>query len=83
MGVANDAAIRDGVAWADSVVVGWGAHGDHMGRGAEVAALLADLGCQARHLGLSKAGHPRHPLYIAYAQQPEPWDLRSLISQAS
>jgi hypothetical protein len=83
VGVANDAAIRDGVAWADTVVAGWGAHGDHLGRGAEVAALLSELGCQAHHLGLSKAGHPRHPLYIAYAQRPEPWDLRSLISQAS
>ncbi|WP_407494898.1 DUF1643 domain-containing protein [Pseudooceanicola sp. MF1-13] len=83
VGVANDAAIRDGVAWADQVVAGWGAHGDHLGRGAEVAHLLADLGCAAQHLGLSKAGHPRHPLYIAYAQKPEPWDLRSLISKAS
>jgi hypothetical protein len=24
-------------------------------------------------LGLSKAGHPKHPLYIAYTQQPEVW----------
>ena len=25
------------------------------------------------HLGLSKAGHPRHPLYLPYSQAPEPW----------
>jgi hypothetical protein len=25
------------------------------------------------HLGLTKAGHPKHPLYIAYTQQPELW----------
>ena len=26
------------------------------------------------HLGLSKAGHPKHPLYIAYSQQPMLWE---------
>jgi hypothetical protein len=25
------------------------------------------------HLGLSKAGHPKHPLYIAYDVQPMLW----------
>jgi hypothetical protein len=25
------------------------------------------------HLGLSKAGHPKHPLYISYATQPMLW----------
>jgi hypothetical protein len=25
------------------------------------------------HLGLSKDGHPKHPLYIGYAVQPVPW----------
>jgi hypothetical protein len=27
------------------------------------------------HLGLSKDGHPKHPLYIGYAVQPVPWPL--------
>ena len=72
-GPENDQVIRDGVAWADTVIAAWGAHGDHLGRGAEVAALLSGLGCAPQHFGLSKAGHPRHPLYIAYARQPEAW----------
>jgi hypothetical protein len=25
------------------------------------------------YLGLSKAGHPKHPLYISYSQQPILW----------
>ncbi|WP_375174321.1 DUF1643 domain-containing protein [Pseudooceanicola sp.] len=72
-GPENDAVIRDGVAWADDVLAAWGAHGAHRGRGAEVAALLSTSGGRLLHLGLSKAGHPRHPLYIAYARQPEVW----------
>tara|TARA_R110002124_G_scaffold220063_9_gene385909 strand:+ start:12516 stop:13067 length:552 start_codon:yes stop_codon:yes gene_type:complete len=72
-GPMNDTAILDGLGWADTVIAGWGAHGAHLGRGAEIAGMLARSGCTPMHLGLSKAGHPRHPLYIAYAQQPEIW----------
>jgi hypothetical protein len=75
VGDANDAAIREGCAWADSVICAWGTHGAHLDRGAQVAALIRATGAAPRHLGLSKAGHPKHPLYIPYARQPEPWDL--------
>ena len=69
-------AIRvEGVAWADTVIAGWGVHGEHLGRGAVVAALLRGAGREVRCLGLSKAGHPRHPLYIAYATQPVVWAI--------
>lgn len=82
-GPENDAAILEGVTWADDVIAAWGAHGDHHGRGAGVAALLAGVGCRAKHLGLSKAGHPRHPLYIAYARQPEPWSRAAMEALAA
>lgn len=81
----NDLAIREGVDWADEVIAAWGAHGAHLGRGAAVAALLAAGGSAPVHLGLSKAGHPRHPLYIAYSQRPEPWspdDIARLVGGA-
>ena len=39
----------------------------------QVEALLRDTGKPLYHLGLSRAGHPRHPLYITYARRPEPW----------
>jgi hypothetical protein len=73
VGPANDAAILDGADWADTVVCAWGTHGEHHARGPAVEALLRATGKPLFHLGLSKAGHPKHPLYIAYAHQPEPW----------
>jgi len=73
VGPANDGAIREGAAWADQVICAWGAHGAHLDRGRQVEALLRDTGRALYHLGLTKAGHPKHPLYIGYAKQPEPW----------
>ena len=75
VGPANDAAILEGAGWADAVVCAWGTHGAHLGRGAEVERLLRSTGQPLTHLGLSLAGHPKHPLYIAYAQAPEPWPV--------
>ncbi|QEW22585.1 hypothetical protein LA6_004817 [Marinibacterium anthonyi] len=73
VGPDNDAAIAEGLAWADTVIAGWGAHGEHMGRGRAVADLLCRASRDIHHLGLTRAGHPRHPLYIAYAQAPVRW----------
>ncbi len=73
VGPMNDAAIREGVDWADEVVAAWGTHGEHLGRGPAVESLLRDAGAAPKHLGLSKAGHPKHPLYIGYNVQPEEW----------
>ena len=79
----NDRAIRDGVLWADEVIAAWGAHGAHLGRGAAVAALLQGDAGRVFHLGLSKAGHPRHPLYIAYTRRPEPWAAEAMAQLAA
>ena len=73
VGPDNDAAILEGVDWADQVICGWGAHGDHLDQGRRVAAQLKAQEKALHHLGLTKAGHPRHPLYIAYAQAPQLW----------
>ena len=74
VGPGNDAAIRDSaLGWADRIICAWGAHGAHLGRGAQVEALLRATGKPLFHLGLSKDGHPKHPLYIGYDRQPEPW----------
>lgn len=73
VGPENDALLLAGLAWADRVIAGWGVHGEHVGRGPEVEALLRGAGADLCCLGLSKAGHPRHPLYIAYAKPPMPW----------
>ncbi|MCW1931468.1 DUF1643 domain-containing protein [Pararhodobacter zhoushanensis] len=73
VGPGNDAAIAESAAWADTVVCAWGTHGAHLARGAQVEALLRGTGKPLWHLGLSLAGHPKHPLYISYSHQPEPW----------
>lgn len=73
IGPANDATLLDSCAWADTIIAAWGTHGAHLDRGAQVAGLLARTGRPVHHLGLTKDGHPKHPLYIPYAQQPQPW----------
>lgn len=73
IGPQNDTAINQAILWADDVVAAWGAHGEHQNRGAEVEALLRRQAKTPKHLGLTKAGHPKHPLYIAYQTQPTDW----------
>lgn len=74
VGRGNDVAIIESLDWADRVICAWGTHGEHLGRGPEVAAFLRAAGKPLYHLGLSKAGHPKHPLYIGYAVQPVLWE---------
>lgn len=74
VGPENDISILDGCDWADQIICAWGTHGAHRKRGAEVAELLRQTGRPLMHLGLSKAGFPKHPLYIAYAVQPLAWE---------
>lgn len=77
VGPENDTAIRKSLDWAggpsDRIICAWGAHGAHLDRGAAVERLLRATGRELHHLGLTKAGAPKHPLYIAYEHQPEPW----------
>ncbi len=73
VGPENDTAILQSLDWADQIICAWGAHGAHLARGQEVEDLLRASGKPLHHLGLTKEGHPKHPLYIAYSRQPEPW----------
>lgn len=73
IGPENDAAIATACEWADEIVCAWGTHGAFMERGTEVEKMLRDMGVTAKHLGMSKHGHPKHPLYIGYAKHPESW----------
>lgn len=73
VGPGNDAAIIAAADWADTLVCAWGTHGEHLNRGPAVEVLLRQTGAPLTHLGLSKAGHPKHPLYISYSVQPVVW----------
>jgi len=55
------------------VIAAWGTHGVHLERGTQMAAMLHATGKPIFTLGLSKHGHPKHPLYISYSQQPILW----------
>ncbi len=67
-GPENDTVLRQAAMWADDILAAWGTHGAHRARGPDVAQILRDTGQPLYHLGLTKDGHPRHPLYVAYAQ---------------
>ena len=73
VGADNNAMILAAAAWADLVVCAWGSHGAHLGRGQEVGDMLRQTNQPLHHLGLTKEGHPKHPLYIGYAEQPRLW----------
>lgn len=72
-GPENHAAILTGLEWADMIICAWGTHGAHRGQGPAIELLLRASGKPLHHLGLSKQGHPKHPLYIAYSQSPIEW----------
>ncbi|NOX72446.1 MAG: DUF1643 domain-containing protein [Alphaproteobacteria bacterium] len=74
VGPENDAAILEGCNWANEIVCAWGTHGEHRARGPEVERIMRTTEQPLSHLGLSKAGHPKHPLYIAYAVKPVAWE---------
>lgn len=47
-------------------VAAWGAHNSVRDRGADVLEMLVNV----YHLGLTNAGHPRHPLYLPRTTRP-------------
>ena len=74
-GPLNDAALKIAIEWSDQILAAWGAHGDHRDQGMRIADLLHGASVPLFHLGLTKQGHPRHPLYVSYNQGPVPWDV--------
>ncbi len=53
---------------AGIVVCAWGAHGSHLDQDETALGWLRDKPIYT--LGLTKDGHPRHPLYMSYAARP-------------
>lgn len=73
VGPDNDDFLMQTADWSDRILCGWGVHGVHQGRHTQVEHLLRRTGALLCHLGLTKDGMPRHPLYVAYRQGPEEW----------
>ncbi|GGE53509.1 hypothetical protein GCM10011517_21530 [Actibacterium pelagium] len=76
-GPLNDACLLEGAQWADQILCAWGVHGEHLDQGPKVAERLRAAGHVLTHIGLTKEGHPRHPLYVSYKVTPMPWDVPS------
>ena len=66
----NDAVLLHWVAHAGLTVAAWGVHGSHQNRCRDIAHAL---GPSVFHLGLTKDGHPRHPLYVSFKTEPALW----------
>ncbi len=55
---------------ADMVIAAWGTHGTCLARDEDVLKLLR---VPLHHLGLTKDGHPKHPLYLPADLHPARW----------
>ncbi len=70
IGPENDAVLATLGATSQMCIAAWGVHGTHLNRHRQILQVLPrPLHC----LGLTKAGHPRHPLYVPYAAGPMEW----------
>ena len=70
IGAENDRYLRAAQRRAEKVIAAWGIHGSWHERDAEVLRLLARGGTPVECLGLTKAGHPRHVLYLPRGLRP-------------
>ena len=75
VGPQNNQAILEAAFHADRVIVAWGALGSWRERDQQALALLERAGREPYHLGLTREGHPRHPLYLRKTVTPQPYVL--------
>lgn len=68
IGKDNDAWLQSIAKEASLIIACWGTEGIHLGRNVAVRCMIAGL----HHIGLSKNGHPRHPLRICTDVRPQP-----------
>lgn len=73
VGPDNDKNILQHARAASLVICAWGNHGEFKDRYTQVLGMLRTNGIKLHHLGLTKAQQPRHPLYIPYETQVQPW----------
>jgi hypothetical protein len=70
IGKQNDRYLKKAIKSADRVVVAWGNNGKLMQRDRLVLELLSKHNIQPHCLGITKAGYPRHPLYVMSSKKP-------------
>lgn len=70
IGEENDGYLTSLAAGAGIVIAAWGVHGVHRKRADKVIEMIPFLHC----LGVTKEGHPKHPLYLSKNCKPVPFD---------
>jgi hypothetical protein len=73
VGEFNDECVMRAAIRAQLIVVAWGNHGSFMARPEVMGELLGKIGVPMVHLGLTKSGEPRHPLYVRGDMKPKGW----------
>jgi hypothetical protein len=72
VGPENDEYLAALMVDSSMVICAWGAHGGLVSRGRTIAAWATRL-TVLHHLGLTKEGYPRHPLYLKGDLKPVEW----------
>lgn len=67
IGPENDKTLTATAASAGLIIAAWGVHGSHLDRESQLTTMIPGLHC----LGITKAGNPKHPLYIKATTQPQ------------
>lgn len=78
VGQFNDESIEEHAKRSAFTVAAWGAHGSFRRRGRRVAKALWDIGEAPHCLGATKAGHPKHPLYLRADTEPMPLTTKGI-----
>lgn len=75
IGPSNDVWLLKIALGAARVIIAWGADGDHLQRGHFARLLLRQNFVRFEHLGITKNGEPKHPLYLSRFTIPEKWTI--------
>ena len=73
IGAQNDSIILETCKNSNINIAAWGTHGSHLARGTAVREIFIKAKLRISSLGITKMGHPKHPLYISYQVKPQIW----------
>lgn len=85
IGPDNDVFVTEEAKACAITICAWGAKGHLLGRDEAVLRLLrkAEPKPNLRHLGLTREGLPRHPLYLPYTSKPERFHTMTRMGRPS
>lgn len=80
VGPENDEAIRRTIGLCSLIICGWGEHCEKVrkGRADQIVAMIRHDGREPKALAINSSGAPKHPLYVGYAVQPQPFGRHAL-----